>query len=449
MVKNRAPVAVGMIARNAEKTLGRCLDSIRPYVTQIVVGVDETTTDKTAKVAKKHGATVVPVKVSDYHECPHHGRVLAQHFADARNQVFSHLDKSLPFLLWIDADDVLEGGERLAELCAAVPGDAAGVWFPYVYAHHTASDGTRVPNTVFHRERLLKTSIDGQPVKWTWKHRVHEVVTPELVGTPKWIFNHDIKVVHQDGGHKTEASAPRNLLLLEIDHESDPDDPRTVFYLGNTYFALGRWDAAAGFYERRVAMEDPAKANPYEVWQSALYACKAYQRLGSHEDALRMAFAALDAAPQHREPYFALAECYAMTGSDGKVEFWTKQGRSQGLQNLPPFVFSNPMDTSYNHHLPIADAHLRQGRITAAVAELEAAHQAFPDKRVGDAIAEHKRTLADMEAANAFVTTARNLDPDSVLGLYEHLPADVRRFGRTRDVVIPLLLKKRDADYAA
>ena len=64
-----APVGVAIIAKDAEQTLGTCLASLRPYVRQIVVCVDKTTTDKTAEVAKGAGADIlVPIQVSDWHE---------------------------------------------------------------------------------------------------------------------------------------------------------------------------------------------------------------------------------------------------------------------------------------------------------------------------------------------------------------------------------------------
>jgi len=145
-----------MIARDAEHTLGACLDSVRPWIQQIVCCVDELTTDATADVARAHGAdVVVPIKVSDWHECEQHGRVLAQHFGQARNESFTYLDASLDAYLWIDADDILDGGEHLAEVLAGCPDDALGYWVPYVYA--SAHNHTAI-NTVFDRERLLQVA---------------------------------------------------------------------------------------------------------------------------------------------------------------------------------------------------------------------------------------------------------------------------------------------------
>src|SRR5690348_11003092 len=113
----KASIGVALIAKDSEITLGACLASFSPFVKQIVVAVDERTTDKTANVARRYGAKVVPVQVSDWHECPaHRPRVLAQDFAAARNVSFSHLDPDLDYRMWVDADDVLENAHLLPEL---------------------------------------------------------------------------------------------------------------------------------------------------------------------------------------------------------------------------------------------------------------------------------------------------------------------------------------------
>ena len=73
-----------LIARDAGKHIGACLDSIRPISKQIIVCVDELSEDDTENVALEHGADgVFPIKISEWHECPQHGRVLTKHFARA------------------------------------------------------------------------------------------------------------------------------------------------------------------------------------------------------------------------------------------------------------------------------------------------------------------------------------------------------------------------------
>ena len=436
----QASIGVALICKDAAATLGACLDSVRPYVKQIVVAVDTLTTDGTEEVAKKHGAdVVVPVQVSDWHECPGHGRVLAQHFARARNEAFKHLDPNLSFWGWLDSDDILAGGEHLAAALAAVPEDACGVWLSYVYA---SSNNYQSVSTVFDRERLLRTRWKGQPLRWTWEYRVHEVVKPVGV-EPVWVREDRVKVLHQEGVHKSQSSGARNLLLLEIDLEETGPDPRTLFYIANQYFAMNDMPRAAEWYERRLEVQGA----DYEAWQAAVYLSISYERMGDLDNATRTAFWAIDLIPDHPEPYFRLASVYCQAGEFAKALRWDKEARTK--RPPPNFVFVNPMDYTYNSKTVLADAYAKLGHIPEARALLEQAHAVAPGEHLAKSIAHYKQIEADAKVAQAFVDLATGLPDEKVVALYADLPEGVKAFGRTRDLAVPAMLRIREARYAA
>ncbi len=444
----KASVGVAIIARNAEKTLPACLASLKQWVQQVVVCVDESSTDKTSQVAKRYSAEVHRIKVSDYHECPRHGRVLAQHFAEARNKSFSFLRKDLTWWMWLDADDTLQGGERLAQMLAGVPDGAVGVWLPYHYSA-LEKDGVRAVNTSFYRERVLRANVG-----WRWEHRVHEVVVPDAPGP--WLTSDIVKVAHQTGAHKAESSAARNQLLLEIDLEENPNDPRATFYMANGFFAVADWERAAAWYERYTEIGQ----NHYELWQSYVYMSMAYQRLGDLNAAVQAAYGAIDVEPRHPEPYIQLEHIYLAAGEAEKAEYWAKE--AAGKEDPPFFVFTNPMDKLFNLRVGLADAYAQQGRIGEARQVLEAAYKVFPEERVGKAI-EHYREIESAErTADAFGQladlvlpqlnlSARYIDLSgsgmqpfsTVLECLDLLPPTARELGRVRDRVAPLLMRTR------
>jgi glycosyltransferase involved in cell wall biosynthesis len=427
-----APIGVALIARDAEHTLPKTLDSLRPYVAQIVVGVDERTTDRTAKVAKKHGADVVQsIQVSATHTCEYHGSILAQDFAAARNRSFELLDKSLPWWLWVDADDEVRNADQLGRIVDSTPEPHVGVWLPYDYARVADSEAV---TTTFGRERILRTRVG-----WEWKYRVHEVVIPQSAGP--WIRTDQVRIVHQHNGHKTEDSAHRNLLLLEIEYEERPEDPRTTFYLGNTYFALGNWAAAINWYERYCA--PGFSGNHFELWQSYLYLGKAYQKAGQLDGALRAAFGALEVDPTFREPYYALAECYAMSGENEKVIFWTERAKERG--DVPFFVFKNPLDDTFNSHMPVADALARMGEVTRAREELEAAYAVHPAKELEGPINHYRGLEQARDEATAFARLAHGKADAEIVSLWNlaGLSEQAKGFGRARDLAIPAMLRQR------
>lgn len=427
----RASLGVALIARDAESTIGRCLDSIRPYVSQIVVGVDELSRDDTAKFAKRHGADlVVPIKVSDWHECKQHGRILVQHFAQAREQSFSYLDKSLDWLMWIDSDDVLEGAEKLPAVCdELMAANAVGSWQPYYYGNVQGK-----VSTLFHRERILRASVG-----WRWRYRVHEVIEPlgdQLAG---WQIRNDMRFVHQDH-ERSEPAAARNLRLLEIDLEADPNDSRTLFYLGNQYFALQDYQAAVYWYERLLQVGK----NPYECWQSAVYLSMSYQRCGAPDQGEQAAFRAIQWVPNHPEPYYQLALIAKMRGDADRCLYWTNEARTNKVQ--PPFfVFKNPLDDSFNSVMVASDALAMLGRVPEARMELEKAAQVLTDETVTNGIARYTHLEKCGKIAQAYVDLASVLPDDAKVALWESMSfsPDIKQFGRARDVVMPAMLRQR------
>jgi len=428
-------VGVAIIAKDAAATIDACLKSIKPYVSQIVVCVDQRTTDRTRQIAKRNGAETYPIKVSDWHECQSHGRVLAQHFAAARQESFTHLDPDLDWWCWIDSDDILLGGETLAAQIVSMPEDSAGMWWPYEYAGVVREDGQYRCNTMFHRERLLRTKMNGQPINWTWHGRVHETVSPDV--ETRWVVTEDIRVRHQPGTHSTPSSAARNLLLLEIDFEEDPDSARTIFYMGNQHFAMGNWQEAVNWYE---LLTSGVGENPYELWQAYIYMSLAYERLGNADGARGAAFGAMDVRPEHPEPYYRLAAIANLCGEFDKALSWTKMGRQQAPP--PFFVFKNPLDYSFNQRVVAGEAFMHLGRITDARREWEEAEKVFTDERLAGALTDVRQREKNMAAAQGFVEIAKRIDGQA-FDVYKTLPEEVKSFSRTRDLVMPPLLRER------
>ena len=135
-----------MIVRNEEARLGACLESVKDAVDEIVI-VDTGSTDRTKEIA----LSCTP-HVYDY--------VWEDDFAAARNASMALATK--PFILWLDADDVLDAPEKekLIALRERLDDSVDAVMLPYHYAF--APDGT--PALVFERERIVDTVTDRKHV---------------------------------------------------------------------------------------------------------------------------------------------------------------------------------------------------------------------------------------------------------------------------------------------
>ena len=90
-------LSLSMIAKNSASDLKRCLESCASAFEEIVV-VDTGSSDDTISVAKSFGAKVYDFPWID-------------DFAAARN--FSLSKATLPYVMWLDCDDVLHKEDTL------------------------------------------------------------------------------------------------------------------------------------------------------------------------------------------------------------------------------------------------------------------------------------------------------------------------------------------------
>ncbi|MBI2656740.1 glycosyltransferase family 2 protein, partial [Candidatus Woesearchaeota archaeon] len=103
-------ISLCMIAKNEEKFLEQCLNSVKDIVDEIII-VDTGSTDKTKDIAKKFNAKVYDFKWID-------------DFSAARNESIKHAAKD--WILVLDADEILdeEGRKAIRELVNNKENDA-------------------------------------------------------------------------------------------------------------------------------------------------------------------------------------------------------------------------------------------------------------------------------------------------------------------------------------
>ena len=92
-----AEISLCMIVRDERETLARCLDSVKEAVDEIII-VDTGSKDETREIARRYTPHVYDFFWKD-------------DFSAARNESFAHATRD--FLMWLDADDVVENAEAL------------------------------------------------------------------------------------------------------------------------------------------------------------------------------------------------------------------------------------------------------------------------------------------------------------------------------------------------
>lgn len=171
-------------------------------------------------------------------------------FSAARNFNFSQAPQDSDYIFWMDADDILVGGEqfrKLAEMSIKYGKDV--VFLPYWYGCSFKGEPS-FENMVDieitqYRERLLRPGVI------TWKGRLHETPVPvegakNVYTTVKYTDNpqregeFSIALLHTALEKDLPPKMERNKRILELQLEEErqrPEgaDPRTIIYLIKIY----------------------------------------------------------------------------------------------------------------------------------------------------------------------------------------------------------------------
>lgn len=215
-------------------------------------------------------------------------------FATSRNYALSCAEKRFPhaaFFLMLDAEWCLHNVQGLLQFCA----DHA----------HESDDSYLVrianPWEEFFVQRLIRAGRGLQ-----FEGVVHETlnkVSPHSVP-------HDIfftLCTTEYGRNKSVNRWKRDCELLLKEFERDPENPRTVFYLAQTYACLGDLDNARLYYEKRCAIVNaPLEENFIAHYRLA----KIHQDQNNWDRALHYYLKAYALRPSRIEPLIAIADYY-------------------------------------------------------------------------------------------------------------------------------------------
>ncbi len=292
-----AEISACMIVKDASGTVEDALKSIRPHVDELVV-VDTGSSDGTADICRRHAD-----KVEVFLDCndPDSGKI--DDFAMARNRSLELASKE--WMVWLDADDIVRGGENLRKIAAAQTADAVTILNPYEYSH----DENGACTVLQYRERLMRPRD-----RYEWRFPIHESCL--LKAAPEGTFDahtdDSVTFVHRETeGHREPG---RNLRILKkwVEQVSETV-PRAIYYLGKEYGIVGDIPSAFFFLERftHIAMDKDEKCLAH------LALSQLCRSTGDHNRAIDHARDAM-LTRGWPEPYFALAESFYAFASSGK-----------------------------------------------------------------------------------------------------------------------------------
>jgi O-antigen biosynthesis protein len=298
--RKKIRLSLCMIVRDSAKTLPACLESIRPWVDEMVL-VDTGSKDDTIDVIKRFGGRLFHFPWCD-------------DFSAARNVSLQHAKGE--WLFWMDSDDTItpECGRKLRELAY---GETDRSILGYVVQVHCpgGGEGGDLDVTAVDHVKLIRNRATLR-----FEGRIHEQILPAIRRERGEVAWTDLYVVHSGSDRSAEGQErkrERDLRLLALELKERPEHPFTLFNLGMTYADGGRYEEAAGYLERSIA-----RSGEFDSHLRKAYALLAYSRMqsGRWDEGLETCRKGLSLFPEDDELRFRLGVVLHQLGRLAEAE---------------------------------------------------------------------------------------------------------------------------------
>ncbi len=231
-------VCLNMIVKNESKVIGRCIESVLPFIDSWCI-VDTGSTDGTQTLVRE----ILDHLPGELHERPW------RDFASNRNEAMEIAKGKADYLLFMDADDVFE--------------TPSGFQWPALDADSYLMM-LRMGQSRYWREILVRSDLN-----WRFEGVIHEYLRCDRPYRSEKIHG-PVVVIHFDGGRSqgldVAAKYERDVAVLEDALKKEPDNTRYTFYLAQSLWQSKKLEAALEIYKKRTQMGGWDE----EVWYSLL-----------------------------------------------------------------------------------------------------------------------------------------------------------------------------------
>ena len=267
-------IAVYAISKNEEKFVDRWYESMKEA--DAIYVLDTGSTDETVKKLKSLGVIVNSEIITPWR------------FDVARNKSLEMVPEDVDVCVCTDLDEVFESGWRKKIEQSFKNANRLR------YKYNWSLDEQNRPIVSFLYEKIH----DRKHYKWIYP--VHEILKCSLENE---VVNTDESIVLNHYPDRTKSRS-QYLKLLELSHKENPDNDRTLHYLGREHMYYGKWNEAIDTLIKHTKMES---AWYLEVAASMRFISRCYQHLNRYDEAEIWLKKAIEKSPNAREPYVEMS----------------------------------------------------------------------------------------------------------------------------------------------
>lgn len=355
-----------MIVQNEQNNIEKCIQSVSKYIDEIRI-VDTGSTDDTMRILKAlKKASKIPFEIIEINpkDNPEYwveieGRKRIK-FAKARNLSFKDIKSD--WTLWLDGDDILEGGQNLkSEIRRALIEnvDAISCTYQYLIVEGKVRDSHP-------KERILKTGTH----RWEFMEDlwlVHEN-TYAYDGKIEALWADSFIVIHQITSKEMADSSDRNVDLLKymIQQPELENDPRVHFLLGRELFGRGNYDEAITYLMNYLNMEYTAHDGLQAAYDLALI-CEAKR---DFKTGLEWGLQMMKIKPDHPLGFLTVAKFNLLIGNNREALAFIEDANRRPISPLDPFTQS-PLTLKRTALMVASEAYERLGDFDRSIAAMQ------------------------------------------------------------------------------
>lgn len=344
-------IALSMIYKGTEegKQIDRLLRTVAPYVDAIYATATWTKDGEATKVFEAYGA-----KISFFE--------WEKDFAKARNFAKDQIPEEFEYMIWLDTDDKLVGGEHIKKLLER----GLDAFFAiYNYQIDAATGQVLIKHP---RERIVRKNA------YQWVGKLHETLIPQV--KVKTAYIDEIAVNHYPTEEEINQNILRNIEILEKTYAEEKEgehDPRTEYYLGRCYYDSQEFTKAEklfyAYLEHSGWDEERAMA-----WN---YLAEIYLRNEMLDDAIDAYLQAIKERPEFPTWYINLGVTYGKKEDWDRAIFFTQMGLQMNQPKTA--MVTTPRDDKIRALETIYFACLKTGKLDETLVAAEKLCQFFPE----------------------------------------------------------------------
>lgn len=388
MQKDGVPISLCMVVWNEEKTIERTIRTVQNIVSEIVIGIDKASTDKTREEIKRLSNELTDIKWVIFNSNLHAELAAKKSldadpewgFCKARNAAFDRANLNAWRIILDGHELVVDQNEFAAwiQKAAAAGSDCMDVSLHF----EPAADG--IPASIFESARA------GAP-ETRYNNPIHNV----LAGKRHYKAP-DVVIEHRKSAQAKKSRAERNAQRsnvniggLEKKALEKPDNSRTWFYLATAYKENKLWEKAVNAFDEYLLRG----GWPEERWTARMDKGHCLVILGREDEARTSYALAIDEFPPRAEAHYYLGNLAYKQQRFGEAEAWLEKCVSMPMPKCRLFLV--PRVYLVMRHDLLSMVYHHNGKPRQALEQAEIALKAASNSRIEKNVMLWRASLKD------------------------------------------------------